>query len=409
MPAGALPPAGKKIAMQIRLKKAARRKRHLAPELGPRLLFFSGGTALRGLSHALPAYTHNSVHLITTFDSGGSSAVLRRHFNMPAVGDLRYRLMALTDLQIPGNQEIYALFAARLPEDGSEQTLRDEFNRLCSGAHPLMKSLPGSSRGIFRSYMQKFHALMPDDFDLRGASLGNLMLAAGYLDNCRSLNKAMFFFSRLLDVRGTVRGISEIPAHLAVKDCSGAVIMGQHRFTGKSRYPTSLTGPITDIWLTQTINDPEPAEIRLSGQNAELVHRADLICYPIGSFYSSVVANLLPSGVGQAIASNPCPKIFMPNFRPDPELSGKTLEAQIKFLLSVMNRDFLDPQPAGRFLSAVLLDLEQGEYPGGVPYELLEELGIEIIDLPLVNRSSGQTERCLDPDAACLGLLELCA
>ena len=53
-----------------------------APEYGPKLLFFSGGTALRELSEVLVEYTHNSIHLITPFDSGGSSAVLRRAFAM---------------------------------------------------------------------------------------------------------------------------------------------------------------------------------------------------------------------------------------------------------------------------------------------------------------------------------------
>ena len=49
----------------------------LLPALGPRLVFFTGGTALKGLSRSLTRYTHNSVHLVTPFDSGGSSAALR--------------------------------------------------------------------------------------------------------------------------------------------------------------------------------------------------------------------------------------------------------------------------------------------------------------------------------------------
>ncbi|MEG6550492.1 2-phospho-L-lactate transferase CofD family protein, partial [Desulfocurvibacter africanus] len=68
-----------------------------APELGPKVLFFTGGTALKALSRRIIDYTHNSIHLITPFDSGGSSAKLRAAFDMPAVGDLRNRLMALAD------------------------------------------------------------------------------------------------------------------------------------------------------------------------------------------------------------------------------------------------------------------------------------------------------------------------
>jgi len=44
------------------------------PEFGPKILFFSGGTAIKDLSACLINYTHNSIHLITPFDSGGRIA-----------------------------------------------------------------------------------------------------------------------------------------------------------------------------------------------------------------------------------------------------------------------------------------------------------------------------------------------
>ena len=56
------------------------------------IVFFSGGTALTETSRVLARYGLPAVHLITPFDSGGSSAVLRQAFNMPAVGDLRNRI-----------------------------------------------------------------------------------------------------------------------------------------------------------------------------------------------------------------------------------------------------------------------------------------------------------------------------
>ena len=77
-----------------------------APELGPKILFFSGGSALNGLSQELKNYTYNSIHLVTPFDSGGSSAKLRHAFDMPAIGDLRSRMMALADETITGHPEV---------------------------------------------------------------------------------------------------------------------------------------------------------------------------------------------------------------------------------------------------------------------------------------------------------------
>ena len=100
-----------RLTRTIRLpdqRKLARLAR--APELGPNILFFSGGSALNPLCRVLVRYTHNSTHLITPFDSGGSSAALRKAFNMPAVGDLRNRMMALADRTVQGNPEVSRLF-----------------------------------------------------------------------------------------------------------------------------------------------------------------------------------------------------------------------------------------------------------------------------------------------------------
>jgi hypothetical protein len=74
-----------------------------------------------------------------------------------------------------------------------------------------------------------------------------------------------------------------------------------------------------------------------------LIQEADLVCYPLGSFSSSLLANFLPSGVGRAIAGLDCPKVFVPGTAPDPELYGKTPSDQVAELLSYLRAD----RPAG--------------------------------------------------------------
>jgi 2-phospho-L-lactate transferase/gluconeogenesis factor (CofD/UPF0052 family) len=78
----------------------------------------------------LKQYTHNSVHLITAFDSGGSSAQLRRAFGMPAIGDLRSRIVALADESVRGNPQIYRLFAHRLSTTAAQRDLEIELAAL---------------------------------------------------------------------------------------------------------------------------------------------------------------------------------------------------------------------------------------------------------------------------------------
>jgi 2-phospho-L-lactate transferase CofD len=149
------------------------------PEYGPRILFFSGGTAIKDLSTVLKDYTYNSIHLITPFDSGGSSAEIRRAFDMLSVGDLRNRLLALSDkneFTMRNNPYIPLLLEHRLVKDGTDSDVREELESIIKGRHVLMKSVGMPMRSILQSHLRWFYSRMPDDFDLHGASVGNLLI-----------------------------------------------------------------------------------------------------------------------------------------------------------------------------------------------------------------------------------------
>ncbi|MBG0788951.1 MAG: GAK system CofD-like protein [Desulfovibrionaceae bacterium] len=354
------------------------------PELGPRILFFSGGSALRAASRALIRYTHNSIHLITPFDSGGSSAVIRKAFHMPAVGDIRNRLMALADQSIQGNPEIFELFAHRLPKDLDQETLRRELDAMTRGRHPLVRSIPDPMRKIIRNHFHLFQEAMPPDFDLRGASIGNLVLTAGYLSNRRRMDPVIYIFSKLVQVCGVVRPTLNKDLHLAARLDDGRVVVGQHLLTGKEAGP--LSSPIRDFWLTASLDSEEPVTPSIRTKIRDLILGADLICYPLGSFYSSVIANLLPQGVGAAVAENPCPKVFVPNTIPDPEAMGASVADQARILMGTLKES---GAPDGRNgLDFVLIDSKNGEYPGGIDRNGLDRLGLTIIDCELVTGDS---------------------
>ena len=231
------------------------------------------------------------MHLVTPFDSGGSSAALRQAFSMPAVGDARSRIMALAGTEREGNPEICTLFTYRLPKEDSPKDLLAEMVRLVRGSHPLLRQIPGPAGGIIREHLAWFALRMPVDFPLAGASIGNLVLAAGYLRNRRRLGPVLALFSRLVRAKGIVRPIVENPLHLAVRLASGEIIVGQHRFTGKNG--PGVASPITDIWLVDSEESTAPVTLAISPRIAKLIRGADCICYPVGSFYSSLIANLL--------------------------------------------------------------------------------------------------------------------
>ncbi|HML54442.1 MAG TPA: hypothetical protein PKC79_10125 [Solidesulfovibrio magneticus] len=117
---------------------------------------------------------------------------------------------------------------------------------------------------------------------------------------------------------------------------------------------------------------------------------------------------LLAYGVGAALAATRCPKVFVPNTGTDPELLGHTLELQVERLLRHLRGDAPDAIAPRDVLDFVLVDTKGGRYPGGIPRAMLQrlgELGIRVLDCPLVSRQSAPyiDERLLNPV-----LLSLC-
>jgi len=352
------------------------------PELGPRVLFFSGGSALRNASRMLINYTHNSVHLITPFDSGGSSAKLRQAFGMPAVGDIRNRLMALADQSLRGNPEIFELFAHRLPRDDTQEERLRTLERMTSGKHPLVARIPDPMRKIVRNHLYAFAEAMPAGFDLAGASIGNLVLTGGYLGNRRHLDPVIFIFSHLVQVRGVVRPVVNRDLHLAAELEDGEIVLGQHRLTGKEVPP--LHRRIDRLFLSEDAAAPRLARPAVREKIAALIREAELICYPMGSFFTSLMASLLPHGVGSAVAQAACPKIYVPSTGVDPECHGLSVADQVERLASLLMADDPGRIRLADVLQYVLVDSRHGRYPGGLDLERIRRLGLTVIDCTLI-------------------------
>lgn len=357
-----------------------------APELGPNVLFFSGGSALRRASRVLTEYTHNSVHLITPFDSGGSSAKLRETFPIISVGDLRNRLMALADTQLKGHPEVYRLFDTRLAKDVAQAELCEQLADMVEGRDPLVAAIHQPLRELIRNHLGYFRDAMPSHFDLRGASIGNLILAGGYLNNRHDIDAVIFLFSKLVDVRGLVRPIVDANLHLAAELSDGSVIVGQHRITAH-RGPQAA--PIRALRLSCSSDLPElPAHAAIDERTKQLIDEAELICFPIGSFWTSVMACLLPQGVGYAVARADCPKVYVPNCGQDPEQRGLPPHEQVRVLLEQLRRDALPDTPTDRLLHFVLVDSTRGEYAGGLDLAAIRAQGVEVIDTSLVGEDT---------------------
>lgn len=385
-----------RIPDHVRVTNALR-----SPDQGPRILFFSGGTALRDTSQCLVNYTHNSVHLVTPFDSGGSSAVLRWYFDMPAIGDLRSRLMVLADRTLHGVTEVYDLFAYRMPKTANPEELRTELRAMVRGSHPLAARISDPMRKTILHHLDIFEDSIDQNFNLRGASIGNLILTAGYLEHSRHIDPIVSIYSQLVKVRGEVRLLTNSNLQLRAVLANGAHLIGQHLLTGKETPPLDST--VTELCLVDPAKGNVPVRPPIGNKIRDAIKSADLICYPVGSFYSSLIANLLPAGVGQAISQSPCPKVFIPNTFADPESLGLSLADQTRTLLHHLRADAPGTIATSDVLNVILLD-PAISYPGAEnPQQELAALGVQVLLTPLAAKGTG----AVDPRLLCEALLSL--
>lgn len=368
----------------------------------PGIVFFSGGTALNGLAAHIADLNPACSYIITTFDSGGSSANLRDVFDMPAVGDVRNRLIALADTSSPERANIVKMLSTRLPKVADRPALQSQLSHLANGSHPLMEGLSEVVRKILADRFSFFVDLVDDNFDPSYASLGNIVLAAGFMAHQRVLAPPIAQFSRLINARAVVRSSTVDNGHLAVRLQNGEIIAGQHLFTGKEVDP--IPSPIDGMWICSGVNDPWPRLVHASSLAMRLVSDADMIVYPMGSFYSSILAAVSPQGMGRTISLNPCPKLFIPNMGNDPELIGHSVDLQVERLLEVLRMDNGAGIKPENVLNAILIDSENGDYAGRLNLKELEKLPLKVIDRKLV---SDESEVLIDAGLLASELMEL--
>ena len=349
------------------------------PEQGPKVLFFSGGSALNKISRVFKEYTHHSIHLVTPFDSGGSSARLRDAFDIPAVGDLRSRLMALADETVLGQPEVYALFTHRLSSSQNATELNQQLKALVEGEHELIACIPNPMKALIQTQLAVTQQSIDENFDLRGASIGNLIMAGGYLNNHHQLDPIVFLFSRLIKALGEVKTTIDADLHLGVELDNGDVVLGQHNITGKET--SVLTSPIKRMWLNKGLKKATPTHCQIADDRKDAIETADLICYPPGSYYSSLLANLMPQGVGQAICQNPNPKVYLPNLGTDPEQYGLSLTERVERLIATVLKDVPDLASYSA-LDYLLLD-DRYDY-GELDFDKLARLNVAVIKTPLI-------------------------
>jgi len=144
--------------------------------------------------------------------------------------------------------------------------------------------------------------------ELAGHNLGNLFLAA-MADMYGNFEEAVRQMSRVLAIRGKV--IPSTLQHVVLKAelTDGSVIRGESNIS-------KTTGLIKKISI-------EPEKADPLDEALEAISEADAIILGPGSLYTSVIPNLLVSGIPEAIKKSKAIKIYTCNVMTQP---GETLE-----------------------------------------------------------------------------------
>ena len=102
----------------------------------------------------------------------------------------------------------------------------------------------------------------------------------------------------------------------------------------------------------------------------------------MGGFYSSLLCQLLPEGIGRSIARARCPKVFVPSMGRDPEVIESSMSRLVEQLLSAIQADAPDAAVED-MLNVVLIDSKDGSYDMNPGKERIHELGVDIADVTL--------------------------
>lgn len=208
---------------------------------------------------------------------------------------------------------------------GSTGTLRRELEIPAVGdLRNCMVALAAAGSPLGELFQHRF----PNGDGLEGHALGNLIVAAS-LQRSRTLLRAVDELSGLLEVAGRVLPVTESPVHLCAEFDDGSVVRGESEIRRIER-------PIRRVWLEP--DDPAPSPGVL-----EAIATADAVVLGPGSLYTSLVPNLLVSGVGDALRRSRALKIFVCNLMSEPgETDGMAAEDYLHVLADYLGRRPVD-------------------------------------------------------------------
>lgn len=297
---------------------------------GPKIAVIGGGTGLSTMLRGLKSYTHNITAIVTVGDDGGSSGRLRAELGVLPPGDIRNCITALAD---------------------EEKVVTDLFRyRFESGE------------------------------GLEGHNFGNLFLTALYSMTNGDFMEAVRVAGKVLNIKGRVLPATLEGVQLIGEMEDGKIIKGESNITEAGGRIRTLTC--------------EPAQCRATPEAIDAILGAELIILGPGSLYTSIVPNLLVSGIPDAIRSSKAKKLYVCNVMTQ---KGETVDYSVGDHVEAILTHSKTPHASGyKLIDAVLINDQPPVIPQGSPArqvqideEKVRSYGINPVQRGLVSEESG--------------------
>jgi uncharacterized cofD-like protein len=281
----------------------------------PNIVTIGGGTGSFTTLKGLKKYPFNISAVVNTFDSGGSSGILRDEYGILPPGDIRRCLIALAD-------------------EESESTLRELFN--------------------YR---------FDKDGTLKGHNFGNLFLTA-LTQISSNYPEAITKASTILNCKGNIYPVSLDNAHVCAELENGEVIKGE----------TNIDVPKHDPFLKIKKVFLEPS-VSIHENTKKALIEADVIVFCPGDIYTSIIPNLLVEGFAEALKESKAKKVYICNLMTKlGETHGFKASDFAKEILSYSGLDSFDYIICNeKIISKEQLELyaEENKYPVELDDELI--------------------------------------
>lgn len=225
------------------------------------LVLIGGGTGLSNLLTGLRDDYRKKIKdltaVVTTMDSGGSSGILKKIYDIPAIGDIRNCLIALSRI-----------------ENYTKKVMQYRFSK---------------GKG------------------LSGHPLGNLFLLA-LVESEGNFLKAIEKANKILNVQGKVMPSTLEKVDLIAKFSDGKIIQGEAKIT---EYGAKTKKRIAKLSI-------KPKNPKVPYEVTEKIRKADMIIFGPGSLFTSILPNLLVGEIKEEVLKSKAVKVLIVNLLTEP-------------------------------------------------------------------------------------------